>query len=295
VCDEGRFGARLGKPSDTLADQLDLPRDHGLVVEEVSANSTAGRAGIKRHDILLELDGQAVVSDLAKFAKRVAAIKPKMPIKAVVLRKGKKVTINKLTLPKAAPANVPAAGPGRFGPMGGVMPALPPAPAPGMGPPAGAMLPQLPGTPMAPGLQLGVVRPAGNLPQPPAGPMGPAGALAAPQMGMAGPAQSMTSNPPRFDNVTPGATARNPKGTVTVIVRDQDQFTTRRQHGTTVISVTGTITAGKAKVKTIEVRDATSFTQCQTLDRVPKTFLGRVKELIALTEKDLEKAEKIKP
>src|SRR5262249_44721292 len=57
---EGRLGVQLRKPSAALADQLDLPKGQGMVVEEVGPNSPAAKAGVKANDILLELDGKAV-------------------------------------------------------------------------------------------------------------------------------------------------------------------------------------------------------------------------------------------
>src|SRR5262249_39553963 len=59
---EARLGAQLRQPSATLVDQLDLPRDQGMVIEEVGANSAAAKVGLKPHDILLEVNGKAVPS-----------------------------------------------------------------------------------------------------------------------------------------------------------------------------------------------------------------------------------------
>jgi beta-lactamase regulating signal transducer with metallopeptidase domain/membrane-associated protease RseP (regulator of RpoE activity) len=95
-----RLGARVAKPSATLADQLDLPRDQGVVLEEVVKDSPAGKAGLKAHDILLELNGKPVPSRPEEVAKLVAEIKADKPVDAVVLRKGKRETVKGLTLPE---------------------------------------------------------------------------------------------------------------------------------------------------------------------------------------------------
>jgi hypothetical protein len=276
--EEGRFGAHLRKPGAALADQLDLPEDEGLVVEKLTAHSAAAKAGIKRHDILLELDGKAVASDLAQFAKLVAAIKPKKPVKAVVLRKGKKETIKGLTLPEAGSGKLLAPGMLPANPGAGMMPV----PAGGM-PGPGAALPGMAGPARAlPPVPPGGVCPPAALPAPGPG-MGPMGALPPGMpgraMGNPGLAPPMAAGPAR-------------KGTVTVIARDKDQFSTSRQQGGTVLTVTGTITDGEAKVSAIEVQDKAGSTKYQSLDKVPKKYRGQVKELIALTEKDQEKAEK---
>jgi hypothetical protein len=85
------------------------------------------------------------------------------------------------------------------------------------------------------------------------------------------------------------------KGTVTLIIRDKDQFSTRRQKGATVITVTGTVVDGKAKVSTVEIKTAAGSDKYQRLDQVPKKYRGKVKELIALSEKDRDKADGEKP
>ncbi len=98
---QGRFGATLQPVNETLANQLDLPKGQGQVIANVTADSPAEKAGIKQHDILLELNGKAVSREVADFAKAVEEIKPNTPVDAVVLRKGKKTEIKGLSLPEA--------------------------------------------------------------------------------------------------------------------------------------------------------------------------------------------------
>ena len=87
---ESRLGARLAAPSDVLVEQLNLPKDQGLVVEQVQAGSAAAKAGLKANDILLELAGKAVPNNPREFTKQLQDIKANTPVDAVVLRKGKK-------------------------------------------------------------------------------------------------------------------------------------------------------------------------------------------------------------
>lgn len=114
-----RLGAQVSKPSSTLVDQLDLPKDQGMVLEAVGANSAAAKAGMKAHDILVELNGKTVSSKVEDFLKMVADIKANTPVDAVVLRKGKKETIKGLSLPEAKAVNMQGFGPGG-GAFGGV-------------------------------------------------------------------------------------------------------------------------------------------------------------------------------
>ncbi len=127
---DARLGARVESPGATLAEQLDLPKGQGLVLREVPEDSAAGKAGLKPHDILLELNGKPVPDQVPGLVKLMADIKPDAAVDAVVLRKGKKETIKDLKLPEAkAVPGVPGAGafiaappgglPGAFAPVGG--------------------------------------------------------------------------------------------------------------------------------------------------------------------------------
>ncbi len=100
---EPRLGVRLDKPSATIVDQLDLPRDQGMIVEEMREDSAAAKAGLKRHDILLELGGKPVPSNPQQLNKLLQGIKADEAVEAVVMRKSKKETIKNLKLPKGTP------------------------------------------------------------------------------------------------------------------------------------------------------------------------------------------------
>jgi len=99
-----RLGAEVSAPSGTLAAQLDLPKDQGLVVRKVAPNTAAAKAGLKDHDILLELNGKAVPSKVADFLPMLAKVEANKPVDAVVMRKGKRETIKGLKLPEAKAA-----------------------------------------------------------------------------------------------------------------------------------------------------------------------------------------------
>ncbi len=102
---EGRLGAMIEMPNPTLIDQLDLPKEQGVVVEDVLPDSAAAKAGLKPHDILLELDGKMVPSKMEEFVKQLDEIKPNTPVDAVVLRKGRKETVKGISLPEAPTLN----------------------------------------------------------------------------------------------------------------------------------------------------------------------------------------------
>jgi C-terminal processing protease CtpA/Prc len=96
-----RLGTNLESPSAAVTNQLDLPAGQGQVVKSVQANSAAAKAGIQANDILLEIDGKPVSSNMGEFEKALGALKPETAVDAVVLRKGQKTTIKGLMVPKA--------------------------------------------------------------------------------------------------------------------------------------------------------------------------------------------------
>jgi beta-lactamase regulating signal transducer with metallopeptidase domain len=111
---KARMGALVKSPDATLVEQLDLPKNQGLVIGEVKADSPAAKAGLKANDILLELNGKPVTNEPKDLAKMLDDIKPNTPVDAVVLRKGKKETVKGLSMPEAPkPAN-PFGAPGAF-------------------------------------------------------------------------------------------------------------------------------------------------------------------------------------
>ncbi len=118
--EEARLGVRVEKPSPTLAQQLDLPRDQGLVVEEVLGDSAAAAAGVQPHDILLELGGKPVPGDLEEFGRLMQGFRPGERLDAVVLRKARKETLKGLTLRGAAVGDLPLVLPeGAYDPQRG--------------------------------------------------------------------------------------------------------------------------------------------------------------------------------
>jgi hypothetical protein len=216
--DNARLGAIVDKPSATLAEQLDLPKGQGIVVEEVMADSAAAKAGIKSHDILLEINGKDVPADARDFAKMLDDIKPNKAVDVVVLRKGKRVTVKGLSLPEAKEER------------GRERPELP-------------RLGDLPGG-------IGDIR----------GRLGGAGLPGLPGM--------------------PGG-----KGVMTTIFRNDDRYTARHQEGSLIITVTGTVADGKAKVSDIRVQDGRESNKYESVDKVPERYRDKVKSLVEMSGK----------
>jgi hypothetical protein len=112
----GRFGPQphLGvvvRPADpTLAEQLGLKQDQGLVVERVMPDSPADKAGIKPHDILVEVNGKSVPDDAGQLAQMLGDIKSDNGVDVTLIRKGKSETLKGIKL-QSGPAEGRPRGP----------------------------------------------------------------------------------------------------------------------------------------------------------------------------------------
>jgi membrane-associated protease RseP (regulator of RpoE activity) len=98
---QARWGIMLQRPTPVLVDQLRLSAGQGLVVTDVLPNSAAAKAGIVKHDILLEVNGKAVANDLPSFQRDVRDLKADTDVTVEVMRRGTKETIKGLRLPDA--------------------------------------------------------------------------------------------------------------------------------------------------------------------------------------------------
>lgn len=80
-------GAQLGPVPGVLRTQLAIPEGQGVVVESVREGSTAAAAGLKKHDVILEIDGAKVAgpADVRTLLKRDSKVK--------ALRGGKEETL----------------------------------------------------------------------------------------------------------------------------------------------------------------------------------------------------------
>jgi PDZ domain len=96
---DARLGARIETPSPALVEQLELPINQGLLVEDVQDNSPAARVGLKKHDVLLELGSKPVTGNLADFLVLLKGTPGGENLDLVILRKGKRETLKGLVLP----------------------------------------------------------------------------------------------------------------------------------------------------------------------------------------------------
>lgn len=84
----GYLGIYIQDVTSELADYFDLKKPRGIVITKVAENSPAEKAGLKRDDIVLEIDADAVES-ASSFRNRVASYPPGKEISLKILRNGK--------------------------------------------------------------------------------------------------------------------------------------------------------------------------------------------------------------
>jgi beta-lactamase regulating signal transducer with metallopeptidase domain len=88
-----------------------------------------------------------------------------------------------------------------------------------------------------------------------------------------------------------GAGAGAGQGVMTTTFRNNDNFTTRHQEGSLVITVTGKVADGKAKVNEIKVQDGAESHKYETVDKVAEQYRDKVKNLVDMSEKGSVKIE----
>jgi len=103
----GYLGVAIDDVQPNMADFFGLDEAKGVLISQVTEDSAAEKAGLKRGDVVVELDGQ-VVDSANTFRNRVAMHKPGTRVEIVILRDGKRRTIT-ATL-DARPDDTSAAG-----------------------------------------------------------------------------------------------------------------------------------------------------------------------------------------
>jgi serine protease Do len=89
----GQIGVYLRTITPDLAEGLKLPRDHGVLLEDVSPGSSAEKAGLKAGEVVTNIGGKPV-GDTKEFATQLFAYKIGQKAPLGVVRDGKVVTID---------------------------------------------------------------------------------------------------------------------------------------------------------------------------------------------------------
>jgi serine protease Do len=89
----GQIGVYLRTITPDLAEGLKLPRNHGVLLEDVSPGSSAEKAGLKVGEVVTNVGGKPV-EDVKQFANLLYGYKIGGLAPVGILRNGKEVTIN---------------------------------------------------------------------------------------------------------------------------------------------------------------------------------------------------------
>lgn len=100
------FGLHVKELSPELVSQLDLQEGQGLVITHVESESSAEQAGMKVHDILLEIDDKQVPHNIPALLKLLETVEVGQPVQVVLLRGGVFQTLKSVKLPKWHPTPV---------------------------------------------------------------------------------------------------------------------------------------------------------------------------------------------
>ncbi len=89
----GWLGVQIKPMTEEIASVLGYDAPKGAVIEDVSADSPAAKAGLEDGDIIMSFDDKDI-KDVGALTRAVADVTPGTDTKAVVLRRGKEMTID---------------------------------------------------------------------------------------------------------------------------------------------------------------------------------------------------------
>lgn len=93
--ERGWFGAKAMPMDRKTAVNLDYPHEGGVLVLEVEKNSPAEKAGIKRNDIIVEMNGRSLNNFLI-FRRKLLGLAPGHEIHLTVFREGETLRVSSM-------------------------------------------------------------------------------------------------------------------------------------------------------------------------------------------------------
>ncbi len=93
VVSRGHLGVSLDDVDEEYQKQLGLPERRGAVVTRVTPDSPADEAGVKRYDVIVEVDGNPVEAG-ADLVKAISSSPPETPVKMSVYRDGERLELD---------------------------------------------------------------------------------------------------------------------------------------------------------------------------------------------------------
>jgi len=89
----GWIGVYVQRLTPEIAESLDLDDDNGALVADVTAGGPADKAGVKRGDIIIEVNGNKI-NEMPELPKLVASYRPGTKTKLKVIRDSKEMILN---------------------------------------------------------------------------------------------------------------------------------------------------------------------------------------------------------
>jgi serine protease Do len=102
VVSRGYLGVGLDDVDEEYQEQLGLPEARGAVVTRVTADSPADKAGVKRYDVIVAVDGNPIETG-ADLVRAISSSAPETPVEITVYREGKRLEL-RATLDERDPA-----------------------------------------------------------------------------------------------------------------------------------------------------------------------------------------------
>jgi serine protease Do len=101
----GYLGVLIQDVNTPIAKQFGLSDDHGVLLGDITADAPGARAGLKRGDIVLKLNGESV-DDANSLRNRISQMAPGTPVRLEIWRDGKaqETTVTLGELPETASA-----------------------------------------------------------------------------------------------------------------------------------------------------------------------------------------------
>jgi serine protease Do len=109
----GWIGVTIQELTPELAQEFGLKKSKGALVSDVAKNSPAGKAGIMRGDVIIELNGKEI-KDVSSLRNMVAQSKAGSEITLKILRSGKELTVRVVIV--ELPREVAEVAPARLAP-----------------------------------------------------------------------------------------------------------------------------------------------------------------------------------
>jgi len=93
---QGEFGITVSDLTPEIASKLNIGKEKGVVVTDVTADSKGGKAGIQRGDIIKEVNHEEVENE-DDYMEEIGDIKEGKPVNLLILRPGRGMMVIKLT------------------------------------------------------------------------------------------------------------------------------------------------------------------------------------------------------